>query len=112
MKAMGDLTNILNWSRNLILYLFYIVFFAINIIFIILIDMTAQLEHSQCHLVETDSTTSLHISLCSIMSMLYLTSKSMEKPSVQLLVKRNPQHLVIQFTHHAVWQLMLQKVKS
>ena len=79
--------------------------------YLLFTDTTAQQERSQCPLVEKDSITSLLILLCSIMSMLDLTSKSMVKQSVLPEVKRTHRHLVMQFTPHAVRSPLLLKVK-
>ena len=75
-------------------------------------DTTALQEHSQCPLVEMDSTTSQLISWCGIMSMLHLSFKLMAKPSVPPGVKRTHQRSVMTFTHHAVQLLMLLKVNG
>ena len=75
-------------------------------------DITVPQEHSECPLVEADSTTSQFISLCIGLSWLHLTFKLTEKPSAVFGVKQTHQHLLIQFTHHAVWQFTLVKVKQ
>ena len=74
-------------------------------------DTIARLEHSQCPLVEMDSTTSQCTLLFGIMSMLDLTCKSTEKPSAVLGVKQTHQHSLMWFKHHVVGLLSLLKVK-
>ena len=77
----------------------------------LLIDTTAQPEHSQCHLVETYSTTSLLISLYITMSTLTLTSKSTKKPSAQPMAIEVLPTALIMVDHHAMPLLTLLKVK-
>ena len=73
--------------------------------------MTVQQEHSQCPLVEMDSTTSLSIFLCEMMNGASLTFEWMGKDCAQPLANRKI-HLLILGRPLVVLPLMLQKVST
>ena len=80
-----------------------------NSVAFVFTNTTAQLAHSQCPLVQRDSTTSPHILSYGIMSFLRLTFKSMEKPFAQPMLIGVPPLSQIMVTHHAVGSLSLLK---